>query len=155
MPILLSKSLEPVILARGKIVAIKIEVNQEHWVDVWISYGNTIDGVWTEWADEKTGRKIDPTCYHIEDGVHPLSPGASLRRCPDCYKWYGLELVCTTCGAGTLPYDGLTRAMSAVTADGATVYAAIRDVLYDFLLTEELPDPVTGELALLLDGTVD
>lgn len=151
MPVNLNVPIQPPQLSVAKVVAIKIENNVEQWVETWVSFGSMIDGVFVEYVDPITHIKVTPAHYKIEDGNHPLQPGASLRRCQSCEKWYGLETACS-CGGATVPYDGLTRLMDAAPV-GANMHDAISSAIYNFLLNEIVPDPQTGELKALLDAT--
>jgi len=148
MPVELDTPVEPVVLGFAKIVALKVEDNVEHWAKVWVSYGTMVDDQWVEYCDPTTGNVIPPKEYHLEDGHHPLAQGTSLRLCPSCGLWWGLETECS-CGEGTVPYDGFSRLASSAPV-GGSIYSVIRDSLYTFLTSELVPNPLTGEVEPLL-----
>ena len=148
MPVEVSTPIEPVVLPFAKIVAIKIEDNVEHWVKLWVSFGTLEEGQWVEYVDPNTGLTAGVKEYHLEDGHNPLMHGQSLRKCTSCGLWWGLETECS-CGESTEPYDGFSR-IAMLSPSGDTIYTAIKDILYTFLTTEEIPDPVTGEVKPLL-----
>jgi len=142
-----------------QIAALKIENNEaagQHWIEFWCVYVKTIDGVRRQFMDPETGEKAK--YIKLENAMHPLAPGTGLGQCDTCGTWH--QRAGGPCGAGdpACPgmvqyYDGLTRALSCLTADGATIYEAVRDCCYAFLTSEEVPDPFTWETVTLLDGT--
>jgi hypothetical protein len=142
----------PVILHKAKVAAFKVEDNVEHWIEVWVVVGEVNDeGVFQEWHDPITGATRPALYYKLEMGVHPMRPGQSLRRCPSCGAWHGLELVCG-CGSPTAPYDGFARACFIETPYN-NPRNVLRYALYSFLTSEEVPHPDTGEMVKLVNAT--
>jgi len=150
MPVTLNRTIEPVTLDSAKVVAFKVENNVERWVEVWVAFGQDVDGAFVEYRDPATGSTVSPAYFKVEDGLHPLSPHMSLRKCPACGLWWKLEAECS-CGESTVPYDGFTRLASS-SPSGGSLYAAIAVALYAFLTSEIVPDPSTWELVRLLDA---
>ena len=100
---------------------------------MYVSYGVMVGEVFVEHSDEITKQKADPLHVHIEDGVHPLSPGTALRQCDTCGKWYALEVgvgepcVVEGCAGTVLAYDAWTRLAS------LSVAGMLADVIGDTL----------------------
>jgi len=147
MPVPLKNPIVPPPADTAKVAAFKVEDNVEQWIIIWVCEG-TMDG------DEFVPNPMCPPLeFKIEDGNHPLDNGRSLRKCPECGKWYGLETVCPDDGTETVPYDGFMRiAMSP--PSGMTMYECIKSELYAFLTTESVPvinpDGTYGEAEVLL-----
>lgn len=145
MPVTLNTTIEPVLPDSAKVVAFKVENNVEHWIEIWVAFGAIVDEHFVE------APTIPPAYFKIEDGVNPFAANVSLRRCPECELWFGLEENCSACGGQTDPYDGFSRLVS-TTPTGANMYEAIEVALYSFLLNESVPNPDTGEVEPLLDA---
>jgi len=159
VPIRLSNPLQTVTLDLARIAAMKIETNPcigQMFVEIWVIVGRLEDGKLVQYPDPRTGQ---PAAWYfkIEDGNHPMAPNRALGRCPNCGAWH--QTVAGVCGVEgcegvIVPYDGMTRLCMAAPS-GACMYEAIQNAAYAFLLGEKVPDPVTGELVKLLDGTVE
>jgi len=142
MPVTLQTPLNLDVLDVAKVVSFKVENNVEHWIEIWLGFGTLVDGVFVEGA-------APPAYFKIENGVNPLAPNVSLRKCTSCDLWYVLEDECPACGGDTAPYDGFTRLVE-TTPSGDNLHDAISAALYAFLETEQVPDPDTGEIVPLL-----
>lgn len=155
MHVLLTRTFTPpAALEYAKIAAVKVEDNVERWIDLWVVFGEDVAGTFVEYIDPDTGQQVPPVLIHIENGQHPLADrGTSLKKCDPCDLWYGLEETCTNCGNPTHPYAGFTRFRNR-TPQRPKVLNAFWDALYKFLTDEEVPDPTTGVLRKLIDGTV-
>lgn len=152
MPVSLVLPIEPVVLPVAKIGAFKVEEVAGKWIDIWVTFGVSVSGVFEEYTDAKTGRNVPTLDIHVEDGCHPLDPTTSLRKCQDCSVWYKLDTTCPNCGKATVPYDGYSR-LAAFEGTGS-FRKHTKDALYEFITTEEVPDPETWIVRKLLDGTV-
>lgn len=144
----------PPALELAKIAAVKVEENREDWVDLWVVYGTEEDGRFREYQDPQTGQNIPAVGIHIENGHHPLAQrGTALSQCDACGAWGALPGPCDErrCDGTRQPYDGLTRLL-ALEGDRPGALVSFWRVLYRFLLTEQVPDPDTGELRKLLDA---
>lgn len=146
MSVRLNQPIDAKVLRHAKIVNFTLEDNVARYVIVYVAFGEMIDDFFVEWVDPTTGVKCEPKRFKIEDGIHPQQENRSLRRCPDCGKWFGLESICDSCGAATDPYDGLTR----LALDGLDRINVRR--IARFLMREVVPDPVTGQVGKLLDA---
>lgn len=146
-----------------KVANHEVEDNVERWLNMWVIYGNIVDGVFVEYHDPATGQPIPPTQVKLEDGHHPLVPDSALTKCPSCGKWFQLETNCDEAdcdGAELLPYDGFSRAGTWGISDptyyddlpGKCPYFVTKKALYEFLRTELVPDPTTGEERPLIDA---
>jgi hypothetical protein len=141
MPAKLKKEIAARPSTHAKIAAFKVEIANGEFVELWVAFGDEVGGRWNE------HRNIPPTSIKIENGIHPLAPKRALRRCPSCGAWYALEAKCASCGTSTVAYDGYSRLVT------GKVRRILKRALYDFLTTETVPDPITGEEILLLDAT--
>lgn len=150
MPIKLKLPKTLVSLPIAKIGAFKVELVAGEWVDLWVTFGEMIDGAFVEHVDSATGEKVRAVHIHIEDGVHPLSPTTGLRRCVSCDKWYRLKEECL-CGAMTTPYNGFSFLMGRPLR-GRNIREALKEILYDYLMSTEVPDPDTWLARPLLRG---
>ena len=137
MPVTLQTPLNLAALDTAKIVSFKVESNVEQWVEAWVGFGTTVDGVFVE-------GEVPPAYFKIEKGVNPLAPSQGLCKCPKCDLWYGLEAECLACGGPTVPYDGLARL-----APGGIEQVNERKI-ERFLAHESVPDPSTGKIVPLL-----
>lgn len=132
--------------------AIKIENIAGQWMDIWITYGDVVDDVFVETVDPYSGTRVQATQIHIEDGLHPLVPNMSLRKCPQCGRWFKLTTECPDCLTATGLYDGWTRLIQTVVS--GSVHAKFMDVIYAFLVAEQVPDPLTWVDRPLVKGVV-
>lgn len=146
MPVTLATPLVTEAPDTAKVVAFKVENNVEHWIEVWVAFGNVVDGNFVEC------RTCAPLYLKIENGCNPHASNTSLRKCPECDLWFGLEANCSVCGGQTDPYDGFSRLAATVTAGGVSLYDEIASAIYAFLTSESVPNPDTGEVAPLLEG---
>lgn len=152
MPVTLNRTIEPVVLDSAKVVAFKVENNLEHWIELWVSFGQLVGGNFAEYRDPDTGATIPPAYLKIEDGHHPLSPDMALRKCAACDLWYRLELECPACSGPTAAYDGFSRLVGGSPPPGGNLHDVISTAIYAFLVGESVPDPDSWELVRLLDA---
>jgi len=152
MPVTLHRTIEPVVLDSAKVVAFKVENNVERWVEIWVAFGQIVEGSFVEHADPVTGIRVPPAYFKIEDGCHPLSPNTALRKCSACGAWCKLEIACPDCGGATVPYDGFSRLAGTLIAGGSNLHGTLAAVLYAFLLGESVPDLDTWDASPLLDA---
>lgn len=132
MPVALRNPKKTVILDKAKVASFKVESNPSkgtHWIEIWVVFGTDREGFWQEYVDPETG---DLAIYFkIEDGKHPLVPERGLKG-----------------------YDGFSR-LTKMKPRGDSIRDAIKVVLYEFLCSEEVPHPQTGELVRLLDAKLE
>ena len=166
MPINLTDPPQSIALPIGRVVAIKIENNPftaSYWIDVFIAFGHEIDGAWRQHVDAqgaiaqyfRIAPGQNPTARPAFQGSDPASDGPPLGKCDVCGVWHVTATgPCTEDGcSGTVqPYDGMQR-MCLIPPSGSCNYDSIKHAIYSFLTTEEVPDPVTGEIKVLLAGT--
>ena len=169
MPVSLNEPKEAVVLDQVRVVNIAIENNpylNQFWIDLYVVLGREVDGQWEQHVDPNDAAIAQ--YYRIAPGCNPharpshfgqgrLGNGESLGKCDACGVWHDvLGIPCTEDGCdGTVqPYDGFQRLVMAV-PDGATNYEVIKNAVYNFLISEEVPDPVTGEIRPLLAATVE
>ncbi len=161
MFIILTEPVQVPDLNRISIANIEIEHNPQRgraWAEIWCVWGyleepgNPMSFV--ECKHPVTGE--DATLFKIEDGHHPIAHDMALGKCPTCGAWHQrISSVCGVdgCDGDVAPYDGFTRVMAEMTADGEDVGTAVQRIAYTFLLTEVIPDHNTWELRPLVAGT--
>lgn len=167
MPVDLTEPKQAVVLDKARVVAINIENNpylNQYWVDVFVVLGLEVDGQWIQHVDPDDGAiakyyRIAPGCNpHARpafQSVDPRGDGVALGKCNTCGVWHPAKTgACTAegCSGSVLPYDGFQRLVLGQAA-GSTNYDVIKNAVYGFLTTEQVPDPVTGEIRPLLAAT--
>lgn len=127
----------------------------QQWVELWVVLGYSPDG---EDARQVVNPNTGDAALHlkIEDGKHPLEHDQALGKCDVCGQWHkavagGCEA--SDCHGVVRPYDGHARLVAMVAGEGLCFRDAMLSALYRFLTSEEVPDPVTGKPAALLEGT--
>lgn len=169
MPVNLIEPKQAAVLDQCRVVNISIENNPhlgQRWIDLYVVYGRDVDGNWEQHVDPLDAAiaqyyRITPGCNpHARPSYHgqaALGNGPALGRCDACEVWHVIAAgPCSEDGCdGTVqPYDGFSRiVMNPPT--GATIYDVIKNAVYDFLITEQVPDPVTGEIRPLLAAVVE
>lgn len=150
MPINLNVPLKTIILDKAKIANINVEINPEQgrmWVDLYVVFGKDFDEVFVQYPNPKTGE--DAEHFHFETGLHPKSPNPVLGFCDTCgKKIIGIktgECPVQKCNGIIQPYNGLSQLIS-------PFYDVIRDHIYKFITTEQVPNLETEELEPILDG---
>lgn len=144
MPVTLTTPMATVALDKARVVAIKIEDNPSegtHWIEVWVAVGREVGGDFIQHADPESGGAA-AYYFKIEDGCHPLIPGQGLYKCPACGRWDSVSGACTTtdCEGAMVAYDGHARLTAVVPTAGVSIRDAIGEVVYGFLLSEDVGD---------------
>lgn len=168
MPVTLVEPKEAVLLDQARIAAIKIENNPymgTYWIEVFLVYGRMVADVWEQHADPNNGAIAqyyriapgeNPHARPAFSGSDPSGSGSPLGKCDGCGAWDISKRSGPCSGEGcngtVHPYDGFQR-LAAAAPRGASNYDVIKNAVYDFLTTEEVPDPVTGEIRKLLAAT--
>jgi hypothetical protein len=160
MSYILNKPWNSALIDRARIASIKIEENRymgQRWVEFWIVFGrldNPDDlNSFKQYINPNTGEIAK--YIKLENGCHPLVSGRALGKCDTCEKWKSyINGDCDTpnCSGIIEPYDGLTRLITAITEGELSIFEEIKNISYGFLINEEIPDPITGELIKLLDA---
>lgn len=158
MPVKLTHPYQSVALDTVKVAAIKIEENSgkgTHWIEIWAVLGRMEGDVFVQYADPFTGQ-LAWRYFKIEDANHPLQSGLGLGKCGACAEWLRGQTSGEHegCGGVVAPYDGWERLTGQIPA-GASIREAIARAVYAFLLSEQVPDLNTWELAKLIDGTLE
>ena len=158
MPVKLTHPYQSVALDLVKVAAIKVEENPSQgtrWVEVWAVLGRMEGDVFVQYADPITGEKAW-RYFKIEDANHPRLPNVGLGKCSACSAWLRGQVSGqhAGCGGAVAPYDGWTRLQASVPA-GSNIREAIARAVYAFLLSEEVPDPDSWDVAKLIDGTLE
>jgi hypothetical protein len=129
MPLKMNNPIKTVELDTIRIAAFKLEDNQtlgRRWCEIWTVIGRkNDDGVFIQYPNPYTGTE-EYQHFKIEDGIHPLKPNRILDD-----------------------YNGLTRLLN-TTAQDLSI-GNIKEILYNFLVTEKAPDLKTGEEIFLID----
>lgn len=167
MPLKLAEPKQSVAIDEARVAAIHIENNPfkgTQWIDIYVVLGREVDGVWQQYVDPISEAiaqyyRITPGCNpHARPtffGHGPLGDGVALGKCNVCGVWHPIKSgPCSEEGCeGTVePYDGFQRLVSLVPV-GDTIYDAIKNAVYAFLTSEQVPDPLTGEIRPLLAAT--
>lgn len=134
-----------VTLDYASIAAMKLEDNPvkgTQFLEIWITLHHK-DGLdYIECSNPLTG---EPAIYYkIEDGKNPLAPEQALGKCDTCGVWYqATSGACTEggCSGTIVPYDGFTRLDAITTAAGTTIMDKFRDLVLQFCIAEDVPDP--------------
>lgn len=163
MSLLLNQPLNTHPIDRVKIASLKIEENKckgQRWIEFWLVLGRLSDPTnpdsFMQCADPVTGKEA--RYIKLEHGFHPLAPDEALSKCTICGKWFRLAsgpCPAEGCGGTLLAYDGWERAVSMITAGGVSIFEEIRNLCYQFLISEEVPDPITWEPVRLLDAQLE
>ena len=164
MAVKLNQPLASVEIDHAKVVSFKVEDNVEAWVKIWVClYYKDAEGTLIQYVHPQTGEGAFE--FKIENANHPLVPGTMLGKCDTCGRWHRLvsgTCLAEGCEGDIKPYDGMTRMVITSSYQGPPL--SRRDdtkiALYDFLTTEEVPDPDTwneeaqgwDSTRLLLDG---
>lgn len=153
MSVTLADPKQTVTLDKARIAAFKVEDNPgkgTYWLEIWVVLGVEVDGVFVEYPDPETG--LDAQYIKIENGKHPLDNSQAFGKCRDCgAPVAAIAGVCLEdgCAGEVIPYDGFTRLVT-TTPVGSTVRDVIKDCLYAFLASEDVPDLHTGQMRKLL-----
>lgn len=160
MSVKLKSPKQAVAIDRMRIAKYEIENNPfmgTRWIQLWLVLGR-----YSTPGDAKTFEQyIDPVTgepamgVKLETGMHPLRDGTALGKCDACGKWHQkttgpCDLTKTPSCAGTVkPYDGFQRLSE-------TFVQAMRTACYQFLTSEEVPDPDDfDKMVKLMDGTLE
>lgn len=143
---------DPPSITHAKVVAMKMEDNVEHWIKAWVAFGYLNEGDFVEYRHSATRTIIQPVELHFEDGCHPFDPSRSLRQCPSCNEWYATEVECPSCEVATEPYDAFSRLVGVTPGDGYSCCLGMTCAIHQLVVTDQVPDLITGELRFLIEG---
>lgn len=160
MPVLLTDPLESVPLERIRVAAIKWENNPlkgQQWVEIWLTLVHLVGEDLVQYVDPNTG---DEAHYiKVEDGVHPLAPDTALGKCDTCAAWYARTTgECDEIGCeGTVQPHPCYARLCAESIDPTAdcVWQSLRKGVYNWLLSEDVPDPDTWVVRKILDGSLE
>lgn len=156
MPVQLSNPKQTVALDRIRIASFKVEDNpyrNQYWIEIWCVLGRMENGAFVEYLDPNTG--AEAVYFKIENGKHPLDNDQGLGRCNACGAWAKTisgNCEADGCSGEIQPYDGFVRLALGTPPALDTYRNILKDGLYAFLTTEEVPDPVTGEMRKLIEA---
>ena len=164
MAVILANPKQSIRLDQARVASIKLEDNAylgTYWCDVYVVYGRDVGETWEQYVDPETGAvaqyyRIAPGCNPharpADAGMNPESSGEALGKCGVCGAWQmAASGACSVdgCLGAVQPYDGFER-LCERTATKDKAFHAWKTAIYEFLTTEEAPDPVTGEMRVLL-----
>jgi len=115
--------------------------------------GRIENGTFIEYADPITG--AEAIYYKIENGKNPLDNDQALGRCNACGAWHkaiGGNCTHEGCSGIVQPYDGFTRLALGTPTELDNYRNLLKNGLYGFLTTEEVPDLITGEMRKLIEA---
>jgi hypothetical protein len=156
MPLQLSSPKETVAIDQIRIASFKVEDNpyrNQYWIEVWCVLGRIENGAFVEYTDPATG--AEAVYYKIENGKNPLDNDQALGRCNVCGVWHkAIGGSCTpeVCNGTVQPYDGFSRLALGEPTELDNYRNLLKNGLYSFMTTEEVPDPVTDQLRMLIEA---